>query len=1251
MIRTRTITTALFALAAVAVADEVPFQNSSFEQGTGGYWLNRPAAVRVDTTDSTDGMQCIAITPPATGTTSVVQGVRLIPEKVYVISCDARASVAAGGPKLTMSAMLQGDKPIMIFDGVGDQRKALKTPAAVTDKWQTFAWKIGPVPAQAQGKEVKKVMLYWDVKPGAPDSKLYLDNIKITTEDAPAAPAAKSGAPQNRGLLNNGSFEQGVAGYWINRSAAVKVEKENASDGNQCLAIEPPTGATVSVTQGTKFQPDQVYVVTFDARTTVPENGPQLTLTAMMQGDRPIAFFPGVGDQRQTLKKPVALTDQWQTFTLKIGPFPAESMGKQLKNIIFYWNTKSGAAPGKVMLDNLRLTTEPAAAAEEKPAEEMKSGAIRFLLPDPVRIYESVPAFTVEAPAIGNGILRVTGIDAFGRQVFTTEGAPREMKLAVTLPGPDYYEIEAEIVRDGKAVQSAKTSLMVTTPLPNDYYDTSQPAFGVWGGLTPELRRVAGAKWDRQLFFTFFQKPNAPAEPPSSDKIAAREPIKIIRCMNVMHPFKRMVPLTPQELEEQRAKLTKEIVSQRGLVDVWETQNEPMVGENFHGTMSDVMNIIRMESEVVRKNDPGRTIAGICINPMNANQYNQYIGYYRNHGIDKHIDALMLHPYIPGAQSPDASGYVGTLNRLDRDISAIAGRSIPMYISEIGYSTKPGGEVTELQQAAYLARVVLLNRQIPSLKACVWHIGLWNDATSRRELDFGLLRGHPKNSKIREPKPGFAAWATVSRMTYDAEFVRELNISRQVRVLLFNKRGKAMIAAYSMTTEPAKLQLPLNIPEAVITEVCGKRSSLPLKDGILTLTLGEAPVYIEGGELEAFNADRFSAVFEPETPVTGAGSPVTIKITLPEELAKGDTLLKVPAGEFGTPQVTGSGRNWQVTVRPDARLKPGSYDLFFRLESDGRSRYIWQKPLEIVPPMTLAEIGSSDTGGVPAITFRTVGNDGKTTDAVVEILENGKRTLAIAPIRAGQKCTIPLYLTRSGRPVSYLARFTLQDGTSWTQKLPEGIVPVLIPRLENALEKPLDAWPESGRYVISDGTPSRHAVRGEFDRPEGTIRLAYDDQYLYFAIDQKDAVFKTRPGASLWDADGLQIGISVPQKFMIRPNNDGIQETAYAEFGIHAGAEQPNSWVWASMNLNEMPLNQPIPGLVAKHGRTGETTLYRFAVPWKSLNIRPQPRMPLGISILFNDRDDARDRHWIEWYSGIADGKDPSRYGSAALLP
>jgi hypothetical protein len=231
--------------------------------------------------------------------------------------------------------------------------------------------------------------------------------------------------------------------------------------------------------------------------------------------------------------------------------------------------------------------------------------------------------------------------------------------------------------------------------------------------------------------------------------------------------------------------------------------------------------------------------------------------------------------------------------------------------------------------------------------------------------------------------------------------------------------------------------------------------------------------------------------------------------------------------------------------------------------------------------------------------------------------------------------------------MNYQARFTLPDGRTWAQNLPDSAFPISIPRFASALLKPVSAWPASGIYSISDGSRSRHAVRGKFDVPEGKIRLAYDDKFLYFSIDVEDKEVKTSKGASLWDGDSLQIGVSVPQKFMLRPNNDGIQETAYAEFGINADS----SWVWASMNLNEMPLNAPIPGLAVKNQRQGETSFYRFAIPWKTLNIKPVTDMPLGISILINDRDEAKDRHWVEWYSGIADGKDPGRYGRARLTP
>ena len=57
---------------------------------------------------------------------------------------------------------------------------------------------------------------------------------------------------------------------------------------------------------------------------------------------------------------------------------------------------------------------------------------------------------------------------------------------------------------------------------------------------------------------------------------------------------------------------------------------------------------------------------------------------------------------------------------------------------------------------------MILNFTITNLKACVWHIGLWNEATSQRELDFALIRKQEPGSKVYQPKPSFAAWATAS---------------------------------------------------------------------------------------------------------------------------------------------------------------------------------------------------------------------------------------------------------------------------------------------------------------------------------------------------------------------------------------------------------------------------------------------------------------------------------------------------------
>jgi len=862
------------------------------------------------------------------------------------------------------------------------------------------------------------------------------------------------------------------------------------------------------------------------------------------------------------------------------------------------------------------------------------------VLPDPVQLYTATPEITVKT-ALDNAEVCANLTDCFGQSVWSGKNAPGSKNLSVTLPGCDYYLLTAQVTVNGKVTETASTSLLVTAPLPKDYYATSVPAFGVWGGLDPYLRQVGGAKWDRQLFFTLFQKADFAAVAPDAATIAKREPVKIIRCLNVLNPFKKMVPVPADDWADILTKLDKEITSHRGLVDVWETQNEPMVGENFHGTMADVMDIIRHESAAVRRLDPGTPIAGICINPMNQNQFNQYLGYYKQFEIERYIDGVMLHPYIPGAQSPDTSGYVDVLNRLSRELTAVTGKHVPMYISEIGYSTKPGGEVTELQQAAYLARVMLLNFQIPDLQACVWHIGLWNEATSQRELDFGLLRKYEKGSPVRQPKPAYAAWATASRILYNAKYVGELNFNRKVRVLLFEKNSQPLLAAYSLLPEDVKFQLAVNGREANLTQVCGKTMHQAIDDGVLELTLTEAPVYIEAGSLDYFSGNQFQAEFTPAEWQIAAGAKLTAQIKIPASQDKGDlTLQAVAPADIMVGVTPLGGQRYELAIIPGSNVKPGFYDLFLRLQANRENRYIWQKTLEITAPVVLGSMSSRAVDGNVFLTVSALSNTGKVEKATVEIIENNKRTVALGEVKTGRTNSLQLHLPQSGWRNTYKAKITLNDRQSWEQTLPDDLAPLYIAFNSNPAATP--GW------RLEDGHYSVHAVRGQYDQPEGTVKLSYDDEFLYLAVTVRDKTLKLSSRDSIWNSDSLQIGISVPQKDMIKPNNDGIQETSYAEFAVNAAAAPQNSQVYASMNLNLMPLHEPVPGLRSNSYYEGEVINYRLAVPWKTLNIVPRNDLKLGISILVNDRDQG-DRHWLEWYGGIADGKDPSRYGNACL--
>ncbi len=1023
---------------------------------------------------------------------------------------------------------------------------------------------------------------------------------------------------------------RGLSGLWVSRRESVQVTREESSSGEGSLRLDAGRGL-VEVAVSVPLRSHTVYAIEGMAKAV--SGHPQLMGRVLVRSsEKVLDWFQGSGAASEQLNRRREIGGSWERFSFEFGPLPRTYHGQRVASINVYFSVFPGKDGGVMCLDQLRVRARSVAPSAPE---------LAFRLPHPEQVFDAVPECAVEVEPTA-GELTVRALDAWGEERGVWRGPASSGRLSVRLPGPDHYRLVAELRADGKVVSQAETTVAVTTPLPEDYYSTPQPAFGVWCQVSERLHRLCGGKWTRWTVFTRYARATD-GRPPSAERLARKGPVKVIMNVNVAHR-----PLSAAEMVEERRKLRGQMVSHQGLIDCWETQNEPMLNENFHGRAEDVEAVMRMQGELAGELTPGVPVAAICLNPLQPQHVRQYVDYYRRFRLYERLEAVAMHPYIPGALSPSAGGYVAAVNGLQRELSAIAGREVPVYVTEIGYSTRPGGEVTRLQQASYLAQTVLLNYRLRELRACVWHNGVWPEAYSRREYDFGILDGR-RGEALRLPKPAVAAWATVSRQVYNAEYVRDWELGAEVCAMLFRRGGERLLALWSRSREPQAIELPLNVPQVAVTGLCGRREERRLSDGVLSLTLTEAPVYVSGAFAESCGAELASVVCEPSEPSALAGGQVTMAVTVPSELSF-EGRVEAVCGDNGIQAqvMRGASGRHEVSFAVAAEASPGVREVFLRLrEASGRCRGVLRRRFRVLPPVEVTEARAVPAGvGRPAAVALTLRRHRADIDRVVLTLWQAERVVAFGEGKVGEETRLAVLQPVRGRTVASRLTLRLPDGEELEQTLELPMAPLVIPRVERALERSPATWamPEVGR--LEDGVPSRHEVPEAHDVPTGTIRLAYDNDCLYVAVDVRDATHRLGRNASqLWQGDSLQIGLSVARGDMVRPNNDGLQETSYCEFGV-AGADW--SWTWASSDRNAMPVGQPVPGLVQRTERDGDWTRYRLALPWRTLNVRPRRGLPLGLSVLCNDLD-GRTRHWVEWYGGIADGKNPQLYGAMTL--
>lgn len=460
--------------------------------------------------------------------------------------------------------------------------------------------------------------------------------------------------------------------------------------------------------------------------------------------------------------------------------------------------------------------------------------------------------------------------------------------------------------------------------------------FGQWRHDIPEsfeLMRRAGVEWFRDEWSW------GGAEPRRGEFFFHERLGQFLRAAHNtgVHPFiifdytnpnydDGQAPHTPDGWQG-FARYSVELVKRYG--DVcrhWEVYNEPNIGfwAGRQPNPDEYFGLLKTTYEAVKQADPDCTVVGVCT----AGTDLRYIERVLELGGAQYMDALSIHPYrYPG--SPEATRFVDEVKQA-RDLMVRYGmEDKKLWLTEIGWPTHeaPNG-VSEQTSANYLIRMFVLARSLPFVERVFWY-DFQDDGPDPKynEHRFGIVRW-----ETYQPKPSLIAFWVMTRHLAGAEFVRQLLPAApdDKRYAFVFRRGKEQVivawadgttatAAFSLGTRSAKLQWADAFEETRKTV-----------GGVLTLELGEMPVFISG-TFRQVGAARPAVELSVKPARPAPGDEVTVRAEFSTPSVLRGSLLVRPVGwgqgpkSFPVALRPGPARRVTMTLRAPARERAGGY--------------------------------------------------------------------------------------------------------------------------------------------------------------------------------------------------------------------------------------------------------------------------------------------------------------------------------------
>lgn len=254
-------------------------------------------------------------------------------------------------------------------------------------------------------------------------------------------------------------------------------------------------------------------------------------------------------------------------------------------------------------------------------------------------------------------------------------------------------------------------------------------------------------------------------------------------------------------------------------------------------------------------------------------------------GLD-YLDAVTVHPY--GFPASPEAGYgianapgIGLEARIDQLDSLVrkynGGEPMPIWFTEIGWGSydAPRG-VSEAVQADYMVRSHVISFA-SGVERLYWY-SLRNDRTlpAGPGANWGLVRNADDPLGSYAPKESFSAYTTMTRQLSNADFSAKDSAPNGTRSYAFAHDDGREVRVMWAPEGQQQVSLRTN-SELIVTRMDGQTRTLRPYDGLVHLSLGEEPLYVNG-EVDAVQPGELISLTGPTNVATGHYLEVTARL-------------------------------------------------------------------------------------------------------------------------------------------------------------------------------------------------------------------------------------------------------------------------------------------------------------------------------------------------------------------------------------